>query len=231
MTTKNPSNATFDPSLVQKQAAARAALAHIERGSILGVGTGSTVNCLIELLTPDLVQGAVASSKATADLLRTRGIEVLSPNLVQKVALYIDGADEINAKGEMIKGGGGALTGEKTVAALAKKFICIADSSKNVVRLGAYPVAVEVLPDARSLAARALVALGGEPVYREGFVSDYGNVILDVFGLDLSNPKVMEEKLDGLIGVVCNGIFARHKADLLIQSGADGVRQVAFSTV
>ena len=182
---------TTDPKLAQKQSAAKAALSHIEDGMILGVGTGSTVNCLIELLPKVHLKGAVASSQVTEDKLKALGIEIYDLNQVGVLDLYIDGADEIDAKGNMIKGGGGALTREKIVAAASKQFICMVDDSKIVDILGKFPVAIEVLPQARSYVARELVAMGGDPVYREGFVTDYGNVILDTYDLDITDAAKM----------------------------------------
>ncbi|WP_323842629.1 MULTISPECIES: ribose-5-phosphate isomerase RpiA [unclassified Moraxella] len=219
---------TIDPKLSQKQAAANAALSHIEDGMILGVGTGSTVNCLIELLPKVNLKGAVSSSKVTEDKLRALGIEIFDLNSVGELDLYIDGADEIDAAGNMIKGGGGALTREKIVAAASKSFICMVDDSKIVSQLGRFPVAVEVLPQARSYVARELVKLGGEPVYREGFVTDYGNIILDTYDLDIVNPKQVEEVLNNIVGVVCHGVFSRQSATLMLKASDDGVETVRF---
>lgn len=217
-----------DPKLTQKRAAALAALPYIEEGMILGVGTGSTVNCLIELLGDVRLKGAVASSNISAERLTALGIEVMDLNHVGELDLYIDGADEINEQGEMIKGGGGALTREKIVAAASKKFICMADNSKCVARLGVFPVAVEVLPEARSYVARELVRLGFEPVYREGFVTDCGNVILDAHGFLIDDAKAMEETLNNVVGVVCNGIFAHQPAHMLLRAGNDGVDTITY---
>lgn len=218
----------MDPKLAQKQAAAAAALNYIPNDVVLGVGTGSTINCLIDLLPKVRLKGAVASSNASAERLAALGIEVLDLNAVGELELYIDGADEINALGQMIKGGGGALTREKIVAAASRRFICLADDSKCVDRLGLFPVAIEVLPQARSYVARELVKLGGEPVYRTGFVSDYGNAILDTYGLVIDDAKVWEEKLNNIVGVVCNGIFAHQSANLLLKAGSDGVQSIEF---
>ncbi len=218
----------IDPNLAQKQAAAKSALSYIEDGMILGVGTGSTVNCLIDLLKDVNLKGAVASSNVTEQKLRALGIEIFDLNNVGTLDLYIDGADEINAQGAMIKGGGGALTREKIVAAASSRFVCVADSSKWVQLLGKFPVAIEVLPQARSYVARELVKLGGYPVYREGFVTDYGNVILDTYELVIDNAIAWEEKLNNIVGVVCNGIFAHQKADVLLMAGADGVQTIKF---
>ena len=219
---------TIDLKLAQKQAAAKAALAHIDSGIILGVGTGSTVNCLIELLPQVRIKGAVASSEVTEDQLRKLGIEIFDLNQVGSLDLYIDGADEIDAHGNMIKGGGGALTREKIVAAASDEFICMVDDSKIVDRLGRFPVAIEVLPQARSYVARELVKLGGEPVYREGFVTDYGNVILDTYDLIIEDAAAVETRLNNIVGVVCNGIFAAQSAHLMLKAGADGVQTVKF---
>lgn len=209
----------------QKQAAAQAALAYIETGMILGVGTGSTVNCLIDLLPQVQLKGAVASSNVTAEKLTALGIEVMDLNLTGTLDLYIDGADEVDSQHNLIKGGGGALTREKIVAAASRQFICLVDASKTVNQLGVdFPVPIEVLPQARSYVARQLVELGGEPVYREGFVTDYGNVILDVYGLDVRDPLAMEQRLNNIVGVVCNGIFAANRADIVLKATADGVQ-------
>lgn len=209
----------------QKQAVAEAALKHIESGMILGVGTGSTVNCLIDLLPKVNLKGAVASSQVTEDKLKALGIEVMDLNFTGELDLYIDGADEVNENLQLIKGGGGALTREKIVAAASKQFICMVDESKWVQKLGVnFPLPIEVLPQARSYVARELVELGGEPVYREGFVTDYGNVILDVYGLDIADPLAMEQQLNNIVGVVCNGIFAVQHADKLLIAGANGVK-------
>lgn len=219
---------TVDPKLAQKQAAAKAALNYIEDGMILGVGTGSTVNCLIELLADVRLKGAVSSSKVTEDKLRALDIEIFDLNAVGELDLYIDGADEIDAQGSMIKGGGGALTREKIVAAASKSFVCMVDDSKIVQKLGKFPIAVEVLPQARSYVARELVKLGGDPVYREGFVTDYGNVILDTYDLDISNPAEFEKTLNNIVGVVCNGIFAAQSANIMLKASDQGVETVQF---
>ena len=207
-----------------KQDVAAAALSHIEDGMILGVGTGSTVNCLIDLLPKVRLKGAVASSKATQEKLEALGIEVMDLNFVGELDLYIDGADEVNPNLQLIKGGGGALTREKIVAAASKHFICMVDESKWVDTLGRdFPVPIEVLPQARSYVARELVKLGGEPEYREGFVTDYGNLILDVYDLEIASPSEMEQRLNNIVGVVCNGIFAANQADTLLIAKASGV--------
>ncbi len=208
----------------QKQSAAKAALQYIEEGMILGVGTGSTVNCLIELLPTIKLAGAVASSQVTEDRLKALGIEVVDLNFAGTLDIYIDGADEVNEHLQLIKGGGGALTREKIVAASSNKFICMVDESKRVDILGrAFPVPIEVLPQARSYVARQLVRLGGEPVYREGFITDYGNVIIDTYDLDVSNPLALEKELNNIVGVVCNGIFAANQADVLLKASNNGV--------
>lgn len=209
-----------------KKAVAEAALAHVERGEILGVGTGSTANFFIEALAGlrDDIPGAVASSQATADRLRKVGIEVLDLNSVSAIGVYVDGADEINRHLEMIKGGGAALTREKIVAAVARKFVCIADSSKLVDRLGTFPLPVEVIPMARSYVARELVKLGGSPVYRDGVVTDNGNVILDVWNLPIDVARQMEERINNIVGVVTNGLFALRPADVLLLGTPTGVQ-------
>jgi len=211
-----------------KRAVAEAALAHVENGEILGVGTGSTANHFIDGLRAirHKVAGAVASSEATKQRLQAIGIEVVDLNHVDHIGVYVDGADEINAALEMIKGGGGALTREKIVAALARKFVCIADESKWVAKLGAFPLPIEVIPMARSMIARELVKMGGSPVHRVGFVTDNGNVILDTYGLDISNAVELETRLNNLVGVVTNGLFARRPADVLLLGGRDGVRTI-----
>lgn len=201
-----------------KKAAAEAALDFIKDDMIVGVGTGSTVEYFINALqkVKGKIEGAVASSVATANKLKTLSIPVLDLNSVTELPIYVDGADEVNGSKQMIKGGGGALTREKIIATVAKKFICIADQSKQVDILGNFPVAVEVIPMARSYVARQLVQLGGDPVYREGFVTDNGNVILDVFNLKLLNPRLMEERMKAIVGVVESGIFAERTADVVL---------------
>ncbi|MBP2280844.1 ribose 5-phosphate isomerase A [Psychrobacter sp. PL19] len=208
----------------QKQAAAKAALRYIEDDMILGVGTGSTVNCLIELLPSLKLAGAVASSQVTEDRLKALGIEIVDLNFAGTLDVYIDGADEVNEHLQLIKGGGGALTREKIVAAASNKFICMVDDSKMVKFLGReFPVPIEVLPQARSYVARQLAQMGGEPVYRENFVTDYGNVILDTYDLDVSNPLALEQQLNNIVGVVCNGVFAANQADVLLKASSTGV--------
>ena len=211
----------------QKQAAAKAALRYIEDDMILGVGTGSTVNCLIELLPTLRLAGAVASSQVTEDKLRALGIEIVDLNFAGQLDVYIDGADEVNAHLQLIKGGGGALTREKIVAAASNKFVCMVDESKVVEMLGReFPVPIEVLPQARSYVARQLALMGGEPVYREDFVTAYGNVILDTDDLDVSTPLALEQQLNNIVGVVCNGIFAANQADILLKASSNGVEVI-----
>ena len=210
----------------KKQAAARAALKHLPKGGILGVGTGSTVNFLIDLLPELQLEAAVASSNATAERLKTLGIEVLDMNSVGGLDAYVDGADEIDRHMHMIKGGGAALTREKIVASIAKKFVCIVDDSKWVGQLGRdFALPVEVIPMARSAVARKIVTLGGDPVYREGVVTDNGNVILDVYNLNILNALELEKNLNDIPGVVCNGIFAIHKADIAIVATNKGIEE------
>ena len=212
----------------QKQAVAAAALTYIESGMILGVGTGSTVNCLIELLPSVHLKGAGASSKVTQDKLKALGIEVMDLNFTGTLDLYIDGADEVNAALQLVKGGGGALTREKIVAAASKQFICMVDESKWVDQLGVgFPLPIEVLPQARSYVARELVKLGGEPIYREGFVTDYGNLILDVYNLSIQDASAMEQHINNIVGVVCNGLFAAQRADILLMAGSAGVKTLS----
>lgn len=201
-----------------KRAAAEAAVSYIETGTVIGVGSGSTVNYFIDALknVKGKIEGAVASSDASADRLKALGIPLVDLNSINQIPLYVDGADEVNSFRQMIKGGGGALTREKIVAAVSKKFICIADQSKEVDLLGKFPVAIEVLPMARSYVARELLKLGGDPVYRMGFTTDNGNVILDVHNFKILNPVELEEKINNIVGVVANGIFAARKADVVL---------------
>ncbi len=210
-----------------KKAAAEAAVKFVELDAVIGVGTGSTVNYFIDALgaIKHKIEGAVISSNATKERLQVHGIPILELNNVNEIPIYVDGADEINSNFQMIKGGGGALTGEKIVASVAKKFICIADRNKKVKMLGDYPVAVEVIPMARSYVAREMVKLGGMPVYRQGFVSDYGNVILDVRFKEILNPAELEEKINQISGVVTNGIFAKRSADVLLLGCDEGVQE------
>ncbi len=209
----------------RKRAVAEAAIAYLEPGSVIGVGTGSTANLFIDALgkVAARVEGAVASSEASAERLRRVGIPVLDLNLVDDLPVYVDGADEATRHLHLLKGGGGALTREKIVAAVARRFVCIVDDSKLVDRLGAFPLPVEVIPLARSYVARRLVALGGQPRLRAGFVTDNGNEILDVHGMDIREPVALEGELNQITGVVCNGLFARRPADVLLVAGANGV--------
>ena len=209
----------------KKQAAAKAALKHLPKGGILGVGTGSTVNFLIELLPELQLEAAVASSEATAERLKKLGIEVVDMNSVGGLDAYVDGADEIDRHMHMIKGGGGALTREKIVAGASDKFICIADESKLVPTLGKFPLPIEVIPMARSAVARKIVALGGDPAYREGVVTDNGNVILDVYNLNILNALELEKTINDIPGVVCNGIFAINKADVAVVATDSGIEE------
>lgn len=214
----------------QKRAAARAAIEHIPTNSIVGVGTGSTANYFIDELAAikHKIEGAVASSDATAQRLQSHGIEVKDLNSVDSLPIYVDGADEITEWLHMIKGGGGALTREKIVAAVAKKFICIADQSKLVNVLGKFPLPVEVIPMARSYVAREIVRLGGQPALRQEFVTDNGNMILDIHGWQIPNPVELEETLNQITGVVTNGLFARRGADLLLLGNEHGVRTIVI---
>jgi len=209
-----------------KKQVADAALEHVEAGMIVGIGTGSTANFFIDGLAKmkGKIDGTVASSEASAKRLRGHGIEVMELNAVGNIPLYVDGADESNKYLHLIKGGGGALTREKIVAAAAEKFVCIADESKLVDMLGAFPLPIEVIPMARSYVARQLVKLGGEPVYRDGFVTDNGNIILDIHNLEIMNPVELEVKINSIVGVVTNGLFAQRPADVLLLGTQDGVR-------
>lgn len=210
------------------QAAVDMVLPHLEDRSIIGVGTGSTANCFIDALArhKGFFDGAVASSEATAQRLKGHGIPVYDLNSVARLDYYVDGADEANKHLELIKGGGAALTREKIVAAVAKTFICIADESKMVHTLGSFPLPVEVIPMARSHVAREIVKLGGDPVYREGVTTDNGNIILDVHNLQIVDPRGLEEKLNAIVGVVCNGLFAARPADVLLLGTASGVQTI-----
>jgi ribose 5-phosphate isomerase A len=211
-----------------KQQVAEAAVAYVVPGAVLGVGSGSTAERFIDALAPlaARIPGAVASSERTAERLRRIGIPLLDLNDVEDLPVYVDGADEIDGGLAMIKGGGGALTREKIVAAVARRFVCIADASKRVERLGRFPLPVEVIPMARAQVARALRGLGGTPRLRAGFVTDNGNVILDVDGLDIADPAALETRLNNITGVVTNGLFARRGADVLLLGTADGVKTV-----
>ncbi len=211
-----------------KKAAAIKALEYVQDDSIVGVGTGSTVNHFIDALATkkNFIEGAVSSSDESTKRLRALGIEVFDLNSVGEIDIYIDGADEITQHMHMIKGGGAALTREKIVAAVAKQFICICDESKQVPMLGSFPLPVEVIPMARSYVARELVKLGGDPVYRQGVVTDNGNVILDVHNLDIIDPKAMETSINAIVGVVTNGLFAHRGADILILGTPSGAKIV-----
>jgi len=213
-----------------KKAAGWAALQYVKQGTIVGVGTGSTVNHFIDALATikDDIEGAVSSSEASTKKLIELGIEVFDLNSVDLIDVYVDGADEINDRMDMIKGGGAALTREKIVAAVAKKFICIVDNTKQVPILGDFPLPVEVIPMARSYVARELVKLGGDPVYRQGVVTDNGNVILDVYNMQILDPKVMETKINAIVGVVTNGLFANRGADVLLVGTPDGVNTITL---
>lgn len=215
--------------LEMKKLAAQEALKFVQPDTIVGVGSGSTVNCFIEALgsMKDEIKGAVAASKASEELLRKQGIEVFSANDVSSLDIYVDGADEINPQKMMIKGGGAALTREKIVASLAKQFICIVDSSKQVEVLGStFPLPVEVIPIARSQVARKLAALGGSPEWREGVVTDNGNVILDVHNFAIMNPIEMEKELNNVAGIVTNGIFALNAAHTVIVGTPEGAKVI-----
>ncbi|MGV2932433.1 ribose-5-phosphate isomerase RpiA [Vreelandella venusta] len=203
---------------------------HLEKETVLGIGTGSTANLFIDRLGPlrDRFKGAVASSEASAKRLQALGIEVFELNNVGDVPFYIDGADEVNANLQMIKGGGAALTREKIVAACAKQFICIADGSKYVSQLGNFPLPVEVIPMARSYVARELVKLGADPVYRQGVVTDNGNQIIDCFDFMIDDPASMEARINAIVGVVTNGLFAQRGADVLLLGKADGVERTTL---
>ncbi|MDG3438283.1 ribose-5-phosphate isomerase RpiA [Vibrio parahaemolyticus] len=209
-----------------KKAAGWAALKYVEKGSIVGVGTGSTVNHFIDALGTIKydIKGAVSSSVASTERLKELGIEVFECNDVIKLDVYVDGADEINPAREMIKGGGAALTREKIVAAISEKFVCIVDDTKAVDVLGQFPLPVEVIPMARSYVARELVKLGGDPAYREGVVTDNGNIILDVHNMQITNPKEMEDKINGIAGVVTVGLFAHRGADVVITGTPEGAK-------
>lgn len=210
----------------KKKAAAQAALKHLPKGGILGVGTGSTVNFLIELLPQLELEAAVSSSEATAERLRKLGIDVVDMNSVGHLDAYVDGADEIDQNLHMIKGGGAALTREKIVASIAKKFVCIVDDSKWVNQLGVeFALPIEVIPMARSAVARKIVALGGDPVYRQGVVTDNGNVILDVHNLNILNALELEKTINDIPGVVCNGIFALNKANIAVVATDNGIEE------
>ena len=208
-----------------KQAVAREALKYVVEDAVVGVGSGSTVNFFIDALAAikGRIEGAVAASEASADRLKKHGIRVFDLNSVDALPVYIDGADEITEHLHMIKGGGGALTREKIVAAVAKKFVCICDASKRVPVLGRFPLPVEVIPMARSYVGRELLRLGGRPVLREGFKTDNGNLILDCHNLEILDPPALEAQLNNVAGIVTNGLFARRAADVLLLGSTEGV--------
>jgi ribose 5-phosphate isomerase A len=212
-----------------KKAVARVAIAHIPDDCIVGVGTGSTANFFIDELAgiKGRIEGAVASSEASAARLKAAGIRVFDLNVVSDVPVYVDGADEVDHQLHMVKGGGGALTREKIVAAVAHKFVCIADASKLKAVLGAFPLPVEVIPMARSHVGRELLRMGGRPELRQGFTTDNGNLILDVRGLTITDPVGLEAAINQIVGVVTNGLFARRKADVLLLGTPDGVKTMA----
>jgi len=211
-----------------KRQVAQSALRFVRAGQVLGVGTGSTVDLFIDALAAAKldVKQAVSSSERSTAKLTAIGIEVLDLNDVDELPVYIDGADEIDGGFHMIKGGGAALTREKIIAAVAKTFVCIADASKRVEVLGRFPLPVEVVPMARAHVARELARLGGRPVWRQGVVTDNGNVILDVHGLSITEPVATESRIDRIVGVVTNGLFAARGADVLLLGSADGVREL-----
>ena len=212
-----------------KQAVAREAIKHVVEDAVIGVGTGSTANFFIDELARmrNRIAGAVASSERSAERLKGHGIRVLDLNSVNDLPVYIDGADEITEHLAMIKGGGGALTREKIVSAVARKFVCIADESKLVPVLGKFPLPVEVIAMARAYVARQMVKLGGQPKLREGFATDNGNIVLDVWGLSILNPVELETAINNIPGVVTNGLFARRGADVLLLGTKTGVRTIA----
>lgn len=217
-----------DPQLAQKIRVAEAALAWVQEDSVLGVGTGSTVNCFIDALanSSKRIEAAVSSSDATTARLREAGIEVRELNQAGTLDVYIDGADEFDKHRRLIKGGGGALTREKIIAAASRKFVCIVDESKKVGVLGNFPLPVEVIPMARSYVARQLVAIGGQPVLREGFTTDNGNQILDVHNMNLVDPVTIEQRINNLAGVVTCGLFAMRPADVVLMATPRGVVEI-----
>lgn len=212
----------------KKKQVAEAALDFVVPNTIIGVGTGSTANYFIDALATvkHTIEGAVASSKVTAERLEKHGIPIFDLNTVTKLSVYIDGADEVNNNMSMIKGGGGALTREKIVASVSEQFICIADDSKLVDTLGSFPLPVEVIPMARCSVSRQLTALGGEPVWREDFVTDNGNIILDLHGLQITNPIALEHEINQIVGVVTNGLFAQRGANVVLLGSDEGVRRL-----
>lgn len=211
-----------------KQQVAQAALEYVKTGDVIGVGSGSTVNCFIDALAKvkGKIEGAVAGSAETETRLRALNIPIVDLNSVRELEVYIDGADEFNSHKYLIKGGGGALTREKIVAAVSKQFVCIVDESKKVDVLGKFPLPIEVIPMARSYVAREIVKLGGDPVYRTGFATDNGNVILDVHNLDLMDPPKIEAQLNNIVGVVTNGLFAKRGADIVLMAEASGIQKL-----
>jgi ribose 5-phosphate isomerase A len=213
-----------------KKQVAEAAIKYVPHDTIIGVGTGSTVNFFIDALAAikNKIEGAVSSSEASKIRLQKLGIPIIDLNSVSTLSVYIDGADEINAHLQMIKGGGAALTREKIVAAVAEQFICIADASKKVDVLGKFPLPVEVIPMARSYVARQIVKLGGDPDYRQGVITDNGNIILDVYNLKIIDPLKLEQDLNNITGVVTNGLFARRPADVLLLATEHGVQTLAL---
>jgi ribose 5-phosphate isomerase A len=231
---RHPSSKQSESAVVNqdemKQAVARAALDYIrpklEKDSVIGIGTGSTANCFIDALAAikGEIYATVASSDASAQRLRQHGIPVYDLNAVDRVDAYVDGADESNHSLQLIKGGGAALTREKIVAAVAEEFICICDESKLVHTLGSFPLPVEVIPMARGHVARQLVKLGGDPVYREGVVTDNGNILLDVYNFPIAQPFAVEQQINAIVGVVTNGLFAHRPADVLLLANPEGVQ-------
>lgn len=214
-----------------KKAVGWAALQYVQSDTIIGVGTGSTVNCFIDALASikDQIKAAVSSSEASTARLKALGIPVMDLNEVDSFDVYVDGADEINGQMEMIKGGGAALTREKIVAAVANRFICIVDSGKVVDVMGRFPLPVEVIPMAREFVARELRKLGGDPIYRSGVITDNGNQILDVHGLQITNAKQLEQQINNIVGVVTVGLFANRGADVALIGSPDGVKTVTRS--
>jgi ribose 5-phosphate isomerase A len=210
-----------------KKLAADAALQFVKDEMIVGVGSGSTVNYFIAALAAikHRIEGAIASSTASAAQLKSHGIPLIDLNTIDHLPLYVDGADEINQDKQMIKGGGAALTREKIIATVAKQFVCIIDESKEVSTLGTFPLALEVIPMARSYVAREIVKLGGDPVYRQGVVTDNGNIILDIFNLNMLQPLALETALKNIVGVVESGLFAKRRADIVLVGKENGVRQ------